>query len=53
MVRAKLSILNQSYPNNVYDWNPEIGYKNLQYEDYIPKKPLGKYNPVWAWAVKS
>ncbi|XP_076270438.1 pickpocket protein 28-like [Rhynchophorus ferrugineus] len=36
-----ISILNQTYPNNVYDWDPEIGFTNTDNGDSIPKRPLG------------
>lgn len=33
--------MNQTYPNNVYDWDPEKGYTDLDFDDYIPRRPLG------------
>ncbi|XP_066261767.1 pickpocket protein 28-like [Euwallacea similis] len=36
-----ISILNQTYPENVYDWNAEKGFKDMKYGEYIPRRPLG------------
>ncbi|XP_050307294.1 pickpocket protein 28-like [Anthonomus grandis grandis] len=36
-----ISILNQTYPSNVYDWNAEKGFEDIDYGDYIPRRPLG------------
>ncbi|XP_072396006.1 pickpocket protein 28-like [Diabrotica undecimpunctata] len=39
-----ISLLNQTYPENVYDWSPEVGFSNLEeYDDenMVPKRPLG------------
>lgn len=42
--RNDISLLNQTYPDNVFDWNPETGFKTeLSPDDnFIPKRPLGK-----------
>ncbi|CAG9771852.1 unnamed protein product [Ceutorhynchus assimilis] len=36
-----ISILNQTYPSNVYDWHAEKGFQDTDYGDYIPRRPLG------------
>ncbi|XP_030758076.1 LOW QUALITY PROTEIN: pickpocket protein 28-like, partial [Sitophilus oryzae] len=36
-----ISILNQTYPSNVYDWNPETGFTEADTGDSIPRRPLG------------
>ncbi|KAG5869552.1 hypothetical protein JTB14_002297 [Gonioctena quinquepunctata] len=38
-----IQLLNQTYPNNVYDWNPETGFteEDSGDEDVVPKRPLG------------
>ncbi|XP_018575693.2 pickpocket protein 28 [Anoplophora glabripennis] len=38
-----ISILNQTYPSNVYDWNPEKGFTEEETgdENTVPKRPLG------------
>lgn len=35
--------MNQTYPNNVYEWNPEKGYMDLDFDEYIPRRPLGSF----------
>ncbi|XP_057651298.1 pickpocket protein 28-like [Diorhabda carinulata] len=40
----EISLLNQTYPENVYDWNPEIGFSNVgdyDNENMVPRRPLG------------
>ncbi|KAL3281010.1 hypothetical protein HHI36_004234 [Cryptolaemus montrouzieri] len=39
-----LSYLNQTYSNNIYDWNPEDGFPDVisaANENFIPRRPLG------------
>ncbi|XP_060517750.1 pickpocket protein 28-like [Cylas formicarius] len=37
-----IGILNQTYPSNVYDWNPESGFQHAtEDENIVPKRPLG------------
>ncbi|ENN71763.1 hypothetical protein YQE_11583, partial [Dendroctonus ponderosae] len=37
-----ISILNQTFPNNVYDWNAEKGFEDAEYGEFtIPRRPLG------------
>ncbi|XP_074032749.1 pickpocket protein 28 [Leptinotarsa decemlineata] len=38
-----ISLLNQTYPDNVYDWNPEKGFTDEDNgdENIVPKRPLG------------
>ncbi|KAL1491279.1 hypothetical protein ABEB36_011898 [Hypothenemus hampei] len=36
-----ISILNQTYPSNVYDWHAEKGFKEVVADNSIPRRPLG------------